>query len=197
MRLRSALDAVTVALRGEPEVLAIVIFGSYGRGDFSRKSDVDLLVLFPARGLPERSPTAARARKVIGEAEAQHRLPMHLAPLLAGAEDRATLTTELMHDIWRDGVVLYAKASALALLRPEGLIPWAIFRFSVRGTATDRVRLSRKLHGVTKGTGIVRPPGLTLARGAVLVPVAQEEAVRAALDEVGATYDHIPVWRAA
>lgn len=196
--MRTALDAITAAARTEPDVLALVVFGSYARGDYGRKSDLDLLVLFAGRALPERSPVAARVRKVIGEAEAAHRLPIHLAPLLAAALDRATLTTELMYDIWRDGIVLYARSSALALLRPQGLAPWAIFRYSARGGARDRVRLSRKLHGLTKESGgVLRPPALTLARGAVLVPAAQEQEVRAALDEVGATYDDIPVWREA
>lgn len=196
-RLRSALDGVAAGLRVEPEVLAVLVFGSYARGDFSRKSDVDLLVLFPGRGQRERSPLATRVRRLVSTMETEHRLPMHLAPLLAGVEDRTVLTTELMHDIWRDGLVLYAQASSLVALRPEGLTPWALFRFSVRGTPSDRVRLSRKLHGLTKGTGIVRPPALALAPGALLVPVEQEEAVRAALDAVGATYDHISVWREA
>ena len=197
-RVRGALDAIATAVRTEPDVLALMVFGSYARGDYGRKSDLDLLVLFSGRALPERSPVATRVRKVIGEAEATQRLPIHLAPLLAAVEDRATLTNELLYDIWRDGIVLYARSSALALLRPQALAPWAIFRYSARGSASDRVRLSRKLHGLTKGSGgVVRPPALTLARGAVLVPAVQEQEVRAALDEVGATYDHIPVWREA
>lgn len=196
-RLRGALDAIRATLRGERDVVAVLVFGSYARGDFSRKSDVDLLVLFPGRTQRARSPLAARVRAAVSQAEAAHRLPMHLAPLLAGVEDRATLTPELLHDIWRDAVVLHADAAALALLRPSGLTPWALFRFTVHGTPTERVRLSRKLHGMAKGTGIVRPPALNLGRGALLVPVSQEEAVRAALDEAGAIYDHLAVWRQA
>ena len=156
---------------------------------------MDLLVLFPGRGQRERSPVAARARKLIGEAESTHRLPMHLAPLLAGVEDRATITSELLHDLWRDGVALSAETAALALLRPDAVTPWAVIRFSIRGVQSDRVQLSRKLHGRDGRVGIVQPPGLTLGRGALLVPVAQQEQVTRALDEAGATYDVLPVWR--
>jgi len=194
-RLQAALDAISCGLRTEPEVLGLLVFGSYARGDFSRKSDVDLLVLFPGRGRRERSPVAARVRTLIGEAEATHRLPMHLAPLLAGVEDRAAITPELLHDLWRDGVALSAETAALALLRPDALTPWAVIRFSIRGEQSDRVQLSRKLHGRAGRVGIVQPPGLTLGRGALLVPVAQQEQVTRALDEAGATYDVLPVWR--
>lgn len=194
-RLQAALDAVGCGLRAEPEVLGLLVFGSYARGDFSRKSDVDMLVLFPGRGQRERSPVAARVRTLISEAEATHRLPMHLAPLLAGVEDRATITPELLHDLWRDGVALSAETAALALLRPDAVMPWAVIRFSIRGEQSDRVQLSRKLHGREGRVGIVQPPGLTLGRGALLVPVVQQEQVTRALDEAGATYDVLPVWR--
>lgn len=196
-RLQTALDAVVCGLRAEPDVLGLLVFGSYARGDFSRKSDVDLLVLFPGRAQRERSPVAARVRTLISEAEATHRLPMHLAPLLAGVEDRATITPALLHDLWRDGVALYVETAALALLRPNAMTPWAIVRFSIRGSQSDRVQLSRKLHGREGRAGIVQPPGLTLGRGALLVPVAQQESVTRALDEAGATYDALPVWREA
>lgn len=194
-RLRSALDRITGGLRDEPEVLGLAVFGSYARGDFSRKSDVDLLVFFSGSARRERSPVAARVRRLISEVETAERLPMHLAPLLSGVEDSATLTAQLLHDLWRDAVVLYAEAPALALLRPSGLAPWAVVRFSLHGTPADRVRLSRRLHGMSGRGGIVKLPGLTLGRGALLVPVAQEEPVRGALDEAGATYDMITVWR--
>lgn len=75
-RLESALDSINCALRAEPEFLGLLVFGSYARGDFSRKSDVDLLVLFPGAGERERSPVAARIRKLVSEAETAHRLPM-------------------------------------------------------------------------------------------------------------------------
>lgn len=196
-RLQGALDAVTFTLRTEPDVVGVLVFGSYARGDFSRKSDVDLLILFAGRGQRERSSVATRIRRVISEAETTHRLPMHLAPLLAGVEDRATITPELLHDLWRDGVALYAHTAALALLRPSpsAMAPWAVIRFSIRGTQSERVQVSRKLHGREGRAGIVQPPGLTLGRGALLVPVAQQEKVTRTLDEAGATYDVLPVWR--
>lgn len=194
-RLQAALDAIVAGMRAEPEVIGLVVFGSYARGDFSRKSDVDVLVLFPGAARRERPAAASRIRRLISEAETTQRLPMHLAPLLAGVEDRATLAPQLLHDLWRDGAVLYAEAPALALLRPAGLAPWAIVRFTLRGSQSDRVRLSRRLHGMGGRGGIVRLPGLTLGRGVLLLPVSQQEAVRATLDEAGATYDIVSIWR--
>lgn len=136
-----------------------------------------------------------RLHDMIGQAEADHRLPMHLAPLFASVGDRAALPNALLRDIWRDGVVLHGDASTLAELRPEGLVPWSVVRFSVHGTPAERVRLSRQLHGHAGRPGLVQRPAIRLGRGALLIPVSQETAVRAALDGVGATYDIIAAWR--
>lgn len=97
---------------------------------------------------------------------------------------------------WTDGVILYGEASALAMLQPGGLAPWRVARFSLQGTPPrERVRLARRLHGTRGKPGIIRLPGLNLARGAAFVPADQARAVRSALDDAGAAYDIIPVWR--
>jgi hypothetical protein len=51
------------------------------------------------------------------------------------------------------------------------------------------------LDGLKTRPGIIRPPSIVVGRGALLVPGSQQQAVRNALDAVGASYDVIPVWR--
>ena len=196
-RLIGALDALVQRLRASREVAGLILFGSYARGDFGRKSDVDLLILFEAVASPETAAAGRAAIRQVGEVELEARLPMHLAPLLASVEQPETLGADLLHDIWRDGQVLYARAAALAFLQPDGLTPWALIRFSAaRASPRERVRLSRRLHGMAGRPGLVHPPSLTLGPGTLLVAASQAQAVRTALEEAGAAYDVLPVWRA-
>jgi hypothetical protein len=55
------------------------------------------------------------------------------------------------------------------------------------------------LHASLYGSGsqptTIRPPGLDLARGAALVPAEQSRPVRDAVNEAGATFDLMSVWR--
>jgi UTP:GlnB (protein PII) uridylyltransferase len=44
-RLRQALEQISGELKHISRVDALVLFGSYARGDYRRKSDVDLLIL--------------------------------------------------------------------------------------------------------------------------------------------------------
>jgi hypothetical protein len=186
------------AVRGDEAVGVLAIFGSYARGDFGRKSDLDLLVVLRAGSEEERRATELRATTVIAQAELSARLPMHLAPLVVDGDRPEQIGSALLHELWTDAVILHATGSALALLRPVGLVPWTVVRFSLKGAApSDRVRLARQLHGLRGRPGTIRLPGLNLARGAALVPAEQSRAVRDALDDAGATYDLIPVWREA
>jgi Nucleotidyltransferase domain len=172
------------------------VFGSHARGEFGRSSDVDLLILFEGTASPEFSDEGHRALELCGDIEADERLPMHLSPLLASVDRPEDLGPDLLHNIWADGVVLFARANALARLQPPGLNPWTLVRFSVaRADPSDRVRLSRRLHGTKRRGGILRAPAVVLGPGALLVPASQQQAVRDALDEAGATYDLFPVWR--
>jgi len=139
---------------------------------------------------------AMRVVQAALDAEADVRLPMHLAPLVADIGNRESPSPALLHELWTDGVVLWGEAAALAVLQPAGLAPWNVVRFALhQAPGRDRVRLARRLHGRPDRPGIIRLPGLNLARGAAFVPADQGRAVRTALDAAGAAYDIIPVWR--
>jgi predicted nucleotidyltransferase len=195
-RLLRALHALAQRLRDTPGVVGVVLFGSYARGDFGRKSDVDLLVLADLAGGRTLGDVRAAAVRAAIEAETAQRLPMHLAVLVADVAAPQDLGPDLVHALWTDGVVLFADAAALAVLRPTDLSPWVVLRFSAAGLAPSvGVRVSRRLHGRAGRPGLVRPPAVELGRGAFLLPASRSTAIRDALDEIGVDYDLIPVWR--
>lgn len=195
-RLVWALDTLVQRLRGLDDVVGIIVFGSYARGEFGRTSDVDLLIAFHGQERPELTPIGQSVLRVVGDVTAEARLPMDLSPLLISIDRPEDLGPDLISNIWGDGVILYGRMAALARLQPPGLNPWVIVRFSVaRASPTDRVRLSRRLHGTGGRRGIVRSPSIVLGPGALLAHISQRNAIRDALDESGATYDFFPIWR--
>jgi predicted nucleotidyltransferase len=195
-RIEAALDTIVRRLRCDEAVAGIVVFGSYARGDFGRSSDLDLLVVLRQIADVVRQEAERRVTSVIGEAETALRLPVHLAPLIVASENPEELDPAILHEIWTDGIILYSELARLAVLQPRGLAPWNVIRFSLDNVVPrDRVKLARRLHGTSDRPGIIRLPGLNLARGAAFVPAQQARAIRDILDEVGATYDLLPVWR--
>jgi predicted nucleotidyltransferase len=51
-QISQALERFTASCRQRPEVLAIVLFGSFVRGDFGVGSDVDVLIILKDSPLP-------------------------------------------------------------------------------------------------------------------------------------------------
>jgi len=195
-RLIVALDHLVKRLGTYDEVAGTILFGSYARGEFGRKSDVDLLILFEGEESPELTEIGRVALRICGDLEVAERLPMHLAPLLASVDRASDLGLPLLHAIWTDGIILCGRASALARIQPAGLAPWTLIKFSTANLPeSGRVRLSRRLHGLGARPGLIRPPAMTLGRGTLLVPGSQQQAIRDVLDAVGASYDVLPVWR--
>ena len=176
--------------------MALALFGSYARGDYGRKSDVDLLVLVGPMRDRSFDDLGHKVAQVVIDVEVSFHLPMHLAPLVAEVASPQRLGPDLLHAIWSDGIVLFAEAAALAALQPNGLAPWVVVRFSSANVpASQAVRLSRRLHGRDGKAGILVPPAIELGRGALLAPARQAQALREALDEAGATFDVVSVWR--
>ena len=192
-RLSAALDDLTARWRARPEVGAVLLYGSYARGDFGRKSDVDLLVLLSSPG-----PSGSDFTREALDAEVAHQLPMRFAVQVAtvGAEDE--LSPTFRHALAAEGIVLYGRAAAVAWLPPGGLRPWEVIRFEAAAAPRSaRVRASRRLRGRAGRPGLLQPPVVDLAPGALLAPPEAAWTIREALQEAGAVVEVVPVWRDA
>jgi len=69
-----------------PNLLSVVLFGSVVKGDVSKKSDIDILLLFDADHNPELGKEAEIARKIASEISVKHDLkhPFSLHSLTRG-----------------------------------------------------------------------------------------------------------------
>ena len=191
-RLRRALVSPADRVADTPGAAGLILFGSYARGEFGRKSDVDLLLLLTDHSLRR------QFISLTGELESDYQLPMHLALLIADPDHPESLGPTLLHDLWTDGFVLYGATADLALLRPDDLSPWEVIRFTAKRLApAKRVELSRRLYGRGERPGLVVPPAVALGPGVILLPPNKVQKVKDALDEYGASYDAFPVWRSA
>jgi predicted nucleotidyltransferase len=200
-RLVEALQSIVWQVSAIRHVQAVALFGSYARGEAGASSDVDLFVLMDTTDPPEQLPEGRQVIAACGDAEAAHRLPVHIAPLLVSSMRLAEVSEHLLRNVLADGVVLYGKMAHLAaLVSPDKLTPMVVVSYSLGKQANrEKVQLHRRLFGYKTAAGhqserIVQPPGRRLGPGVVLIPLSQQTRVVRALREVGALFSEVPVW---
>lgn len=204
-RMHDALGDLIGQLTSLDGVVALIVYGSYARGEAGKTSDLDLLVLFDTDRSLQRWGTEALS--LISQAETEARLPVHLSPLLGSMDRLEDLGDALMHEIAMDGVVLYGHLPTLARLLPQHPEPAVVIAFTMKGASpADRMRLNRRLHGYSAWRerdgrrervtypGLITPPARSLGSGVLLVPGDLRSAVIEVLTDAGALYTETPVW---
>ena len=163
-RDRRLLEDFVARVRSFPEVMAVVLFGSFARKDIDRRSDIDLLVV-----VDRKDPGSLRSElaRIISDMK-PHR---EIAPILTNLGD---LEPSFLKNVFEDGIVLHGKL----VLSPAhlGLRPQVMIAYDLSGlTRTQKVHVSRLIHGyesrklVSGKPRTYRYPGLKDRYGAVVI----------------------------
>ncbi|MBI5389230.1 nucleotidyltransferase domain-containing protein [Candidatus Woesearchaeota archaeon] len=178
-RSQKMLDALRAQLKSIDAISAVVIFGSYARGDFSEKhSDIDLLVFLDKQD-PDASLEESIKRAVL-EKSTVYGLPIHLLFQYRRIteEDRGLVQT-----IADEGKPLFAKETLIIGKNILGLKSHNVVRFDYSSAnQVAKNKLQRLLYGYrTKGKqykGLVDEENvITAGRGAIIIPEELREKV--------------------
>ncbi len=181
---RRTIDQFVQRIRGWPDLQAVVLFGSFARGDVDRRSDIDLLLVLDREDLASaRSEVAA----ILGELKPRR----EISPTLTNLRD---LEPTFLRNVFREGRVLHGKL----LLTPDHLAlrPRVLISYDLSGKkATDKVHISRLVHGfrsrktvdgkprVYEYPGLRgRPDALLVSRSAIALRPGDAEELVAELD---------------
>lgn len=146
-------------------VLAIIVFGSYARGDTHEGSDIDLLVLFARRK------DLLIGRERLAGLRSRKRLFLQIISLTPGEFERSNLLDLIM----REGKILYSKVKLMNLLSRR-LKPFSVVTYSTsKLSEKDRVLFAQSLDGRGKGRyryqGLIHQlGGFKIGRGVLMVP---------------------------
>lgn len=177
------------SLRG---LMAIVLYGSYSRGDFGAKSDIDLYILF------DNVSNAKDSEDRITEIAAD--LRSFTKPIVGNMQEIAKTEPSLLQNIIAEGKVLYWRGVTheLQASRLLDLEPWLIFRYGLgRAKATKKSRVAYALYG-KKSAGskglIQQLRGTKLGRGAFMIPESSGDAAAAFLRKEKIEFEKFRVW---
>jgi len=121
-----------------PGVAAIVLYGSFARGDHGPKSDVDLLILV-------RRPGQAG---VVNERLAEQEFGRQIQPTIRSLQQLRKTDTGLLRNVFREGKILFLKEPLdLPAARLLDLKPFALYTFGLKGLPQpQKARFNRLLY---------------------------------------------------
>jgi predicted nucleotidyltransferase len=170
-------------------VAAVVLFGSYARGDYTEGSDIDLLVLFREKADLER-----KSKEIYGIAA---RSSLFFQVICMTLEELESST--LLESVLRDGKILFSSQEARKLLTPV-YKPYALVTYSTASlNAKQRVVFSQKLEGRRqkkyKYEGLIQKlGGYKVGKGVLMVPSANLKALTDRFERSKIDYTVRYVW---
>ncbi len=191
-RVSSNLDELVEAIAPVEGVVAVILFGSYARGEYDESSDYDLLVIF------KDSQTMWKHRRELYEKVGRLRLFVQI--LTRSQEELATRTEPtFLANIMRDGQALYSRfpftyktGEALA----ERMI---LITYKLRGLPhREKLKLAYRLFGKgkkkAKATGVLAATeGRHLSPGCLLIPTDRAQQIIQVLNEFGVKHQELPI----
>ena len=174
LNLKSISKKITESLLKINDVRAIVLYGSFARGDFGPKSDIDLFILTGGRD------TVEKVEKEIVQLERE--VEIDIQPTIRTIEELNKTDTGLLQNVFQEGKVLYTKEPldipAVSLLEQK---PYFIFSFNLNNlNQKQKTAFNRELYEQTKGKytykGLLKElGGEKISPGCVIIPDNKEE----------------------
>ena len=189
----STVDELLASLKEElakiKKINAVVLFGSFSRGDYSlRHSDIDIMIFLDetkkSADLEEKIRTIVIKRN-IGVGISVHTLFQYRK---VEEEDKS-----LMRTIAKEGKVLFARKTLVLSQNLLGIKPYVLLRFDTTSKQSIvKNKLQRFLYGYKAGgkqyKGIVDSETVIAAgQGAILVPEEMREKIMLFAKQIGVT----------
>ncbi len=201
--------ACFIARAGDvPNLKAAILFGSVVTGEFRRKSDIDILLLFDTDHNPELGPEAEATLELAAEIAERYDLAHSFSFVVENLRD-STLDPHFLWQVAREGVVIWADPALVLVSESQPrLEPALLVTYSTKGmTSRDKGALHRALYGyrvekkagdkiyVSERRGLIDRMARRLGPGVVIVPARIADRLIGLLEKHGASYTTMKVWR--
>ena len=188
-----------------PHLETAVLFGSAVDGTFSKKSDIDVLLIFDTEANPEVGAEAEAVHRITGEISARLSLSHPFSFVMYSRKE--AFDRSLLREVLRDGVVLFARTRDVLRVPREGMRAHALISYTLKGMEPrDKMGLQRGLYGyrvdrkvgdkryTSSAPGLVGRWGRRVGPTAFLIPDEHAEEARELLRSKSCRFREIPVW---
>lgn len=192
--MNRVLNKITKVLSSLEDVKAVILYGSFARGESTSRSDIDLLIL-----IAEKKTRKDIQNKIIN---LEHETGRNIQPLIRTLKEFQKTDTGLLQNIFQEGKALYLKSAAdipSAILLQQK--PHLIYTFQMSNLAQkEKARFNRHIYEQTKENykykGLLREiGGQKLSAGCILVPHAERRKVEKFFKKFKVRFSQLKIWK--
>lgn len=206
--LRAAIIDFVSEAQNIPKLICAILFGSALTGEITKKSDIDVLLLFDTDHDPALGEEAEIAHKIASKILKRHDYTNSFSFVFVNINDIQKTDTTFLWEVARTGIIIWAPANMQLLKKPHaGLDPQVIILYSTKELKSkDKVSLNRALFGyrvekifkdkkyVSAKEGIVSKRGRKLGPGAIMLTAESLEEAVQLLTKHKAKFSYIKAW---
>jgi predicted nucleotidyltransferase len=175
------------------EIRLVILYGSYARGDFGPKSDLDLFILMAKGNAVEKIHNAIiRIEEKIGK---------NIQPTIRTGEEFRKTDSGLIQNLLREGKILFLRdiyeISAVTLLKQK---PFIIYSFKINSLSQkNKAKFNREFYARTKKQyeykGLLQElGGEKLASGCILIPFRAKNEMERIFKKYKIKYEAKNIW---
>ncbi|MCK4614049.1 MAG: nucleotidyltransferase domain-containing protein [Thermoplasmata archaeon] len=177
-----------------PNLVCIALFGSGVTGDVSKKSDIDLLMVFNCDHNPELGEEAKIARRIASELSLKHDLRHPFSFTFINLKRMEEIEPDFLWNVAKEGILIWGKPNEIIAKRPHpSLQPLMMIRYITRGMSkTDKRRLLRSLY--TNKKKLIDKKEERIGPGTIVIKAEKLEKVKNLLDKFHVSYSVKKIW---
>jgi predicted nucleotidyltransferase len=192
--MKRILKKITKELSKIADVKVIILYGSFARGEYTSRSDIDLLILTTKRE------TQREVQNKIIKLESE--IDRNIQPTVRTISELQKTDSGLLQNIFKEGKILYLKEPAeipSALLLQQK--PYLIYSFKISNLSQkDKVRFNRTFYEQAKKgykyNGLLNElAGKKISPGCVIVPISHKEKIEKFFKKFNVSFEQLKVWK--
>jgi len=191
-----------------PNLKYIILFGSIPKGEVSKKSDIDLLMLFDADHNPEVGKEMNICLKISSKISQKYNLSHSFSFVMKNLNDPNDVDTDFLWNISKEGTIIWGRLDTELLEEPgKNLEPKSLITYFTKGLGTkEKSAIQRGLFGYkfshtvknksyqSEKKGLIEKKEYRIGDGVLLIPSNIEEKIIKILRQNKARHKSIKVW---
>ena len=177
-----------------PNLVGVISFGSAATGDLSKKSDIDLLLVFDTNHDPELGKEAEIAHEIASNISAKYDLPYPFSFVFVNKKNMDDVESDFLWNVVKEGVVVWGKPQDILMKTPHpSLEPLMLIRYSVKElNEKDKRKILRWLY--TSKKKIIGKSKEKLGPGVLLIKAEKFEEIKKIFDKFNMKYSVKKFW---